>query len=89
MLGARKFIEAVLTPGILPAQSISTFGGSMAFSFRQALNAVKSRVPSAVRKASFNATANQSPQLLTSPRAAYTDLTFDNALMVTFLYVLI
>src|SRR5437867_3354846 len=49
--------------------SISTFGDSMSFSFKQALNAVKSKLPSSTRK-TFNASAIQSPQVLTSPRAA-------------------
>ena len=41
----------------------------MSFSFKQALNAVKSKLPSSVRKTSFSATANQSPQEFTSLRA--------------------
>ncbi len=39
-----------------PGRSISTFGSSMSFSFKQALKAVKSKLPSSVRKVSFNAT---------------------------------
>ena len=45
------------------------------------LNAVKSKLPSSVRKASFNAGANPSPQEFTSPRLAYTDLAFCRALI--------
>ena len=40
---------------------------SQAIVFKQALNAVKSRPPSAVQKTSFNTTANQSLHEFTSP----------------------
>ena len=66
---------------IAPWRSISTFGSSMSFSLRQALNAVKSKLPFSVRKACFKASASQSPQEFTSPRAAYTELAFCRALI--------
>jgi hypothetical protein len=64
---------------IAPWRSISTLGGVTPLSFKQALNAVKSKLPSSVRNASFNATASQSPQEFTSPRSAYRVFAFESA----------
>src|SRR5437764_12959409 len=45
-----------------PWRSVSTFGDSILFSFRQAVNAVKSKLPSSMWEVSLKASANQPRQ---------------------------
>jgi hypothetical protein len=57
----------ILKPSDGPCLSISTFGASMWFSFRHALNAVKSKPPLSVRNSFCSASASQSLELRPSP----------------------